>query len=82
VSPQLKNQDEVEGLMLDAFRARAEWAGFAALSMLIEARVVEAGPAWLRSASVVETADDYLRSGVRVVYLRARLAGSAAGAQL
>ena len=75
VSPQLKNQDEVEGMILDAFRARAEWAGFAALSMLIEARVVEVGPAWLRSAAVVETADDYLRSGVRVVYLRARLGG-------
>ncbi len=41
VSPQLKNQAEVEGMILDAFRARAEWAGFAALSSLIEARVVE-----------------------------------------
>jgi len=73
VSPQLKNQAEVEGMILDAFLARAEWAGFAAISSLIEARVAENGPAWLRSAAVLETADDYLQSGVRFVYLRARI---------
>jgi len=54
ISPQLKNQAEVEGLILDAFRARAEWLGFVSLSTLIEARVVEAGrpgssrPPWWR----------------------------------
>jgi hypothetical protein len=73
VSPTLKNQAEVEGLLLDAYRARAEFAGFAAISTLIEARVVERGPAWLRAAATLDSADDYLHSGVRFVYLRARL---------
>ncbi len=73
VSPTLKNQAEVEGLLLDAYRARAEFAGFAAISTLIEARVVERGPAWLRAAATLDSADDYLHSGVRFVYLRAKL---------
>jgi 4-aminobutyrate aminotransferase/(S)-3-amino-2-methylpropionate transaminase len=71
VSPQLKNQAEVEALVLDAFRARAEWMGFAAISTLIEARLNESGPPWLRDATVVETHEDYLRSGVKFAYLRA-----------
>jgi L-lysine 6-transaminase len=77
VSPSLRNQAEVEALVLDAFRARAEWTGFAAISTLIEARVAETGPPWLRSATVVETIEDYLRSGVRFVYLRAAIGGTA-----
>ena len=73
ISPQLKNQAEVEGLILDAFRARAEWLGFVSLSSLIEARVVEAGPAWLKTATVVETIENYMQSGVQFVYLRSSL---------
>jgi hypothetical protein len=73
VSPQLKNQAEVEGLVLDAFRARSEWLGYAVLSTLIEARVVETGPAWMRAASVVETVEDYMQSGIPFVYLRSSL---------
>jgi 4-aminobutyrate aminotransferase/(S)-3-amino-2-methylpropionate transaminase len=75
-SPQLKNQAEIETLVLDAFRARAEWAGFAAISSLIEARVVETGPAWLKAATVVETVEDYLRSGEKFVYVRAAVGGT------
>ncbi len=74
-SPQLKNQAEVEALVLDAFRARAEWMGFAAISTLIEARVLETGPAWLRAATVLETVEDYLRSGEKFVYVRAAVGG-------
>jgi 4-aminobutyrate aminotransferase-like enzyme len=70
VSPQLKNQAEVAAMILDAFRARGEWLGFAAISTLIEARFVETAPAWIRAASVLETVDNYLQSGVRFVYLR------------
>jgi 4-aminobutyrate aminotransferase-like enzyme len=73
VSPQLKNQAEVEGLVLDAFRARSEWLGYAVLSSLIEARVVETGPAWLKTAAVVETIENYMQSGVPFVYLRSSL---------
>jgi hypothetical protein len=79
VSPQLKNQAEVRGMILEAFRARAEWAGFRAVSSLIEAEVVESGPAWLRTAAVLETADDYLNSGVRFVYVRAPLGSAVEG---
>jgi hypothetical protein len=78
VSPQLQNQAEVEALVLDAFRARAEWGGFAAISTLIEARFTETGPAWLRTATVVESIEDYLRSGVKFVYLRAAVGGTTA----
>ncbi len=77
VSPQLKNEAEVEGLALDAFRARGEWAGYAAISTLIEARVKEAGPAWLQGAPVLEAVEDYLQSGTRFVYLRAPVGPSA-----
>jgi hypothetical protein len=30
---------------------------------------VESGPAWLRTATVQETLEDYLQSGIRFVYL-------------
>jgi 4-aminobutyrate aminotransferase-like enzyme len=73
VSPQLRNQVEVESLVLDAFSARARELGFAGMSSLIEDRVREAGPAWLRGAEVLESVDDYLHSGIRFVYLRALL---------
>ncbi len=73
IDPRLKNQAEVEGLILDAFRARAEWLGFVSLSTLIEARVVAAGPAWLKAATVVETVENYMQSGDQFVYLRSSL---------
>jgi 4-aminobutyrate aminotransferase / (S)-3-amino-2-methylpropionate transaminase len=73
VSPALQNHAEVEGLVLEAFRARALAAGFAAVSTLIEARVLTTGPAWIRSAAVQETVEDYLKSGVPFVYLRAQI---------
>lgn len=79
VSPQLKNQAEVEALVLDAFRARAEWMGFTAISTLIEARVQETGPAWIREAAVLETTENYLQSGIKFVYLRAPVGGAAGG---
>ena len=68
-----KNQAEVEGLALDAFRARSEWLGYAWLSTLIEARYVETGPAWMKAATVTETIDNYMHSGVPFVYLRSSL---------
>jgi hypothetical protein len=73
IDPLLKNQAEVEGLVLDAFRARSEWLGFVSLSSLIESRVVAAGPAWLKAANVVETIENYMQSGDQFVYLRSSL---------
>lgn len=77
VSPALKNGPEVEALILDAFRARSEWLGYTVLSTVIEARHVETGPAWLKAATVVETIDNYLQSGVTFVYLRSSLVAPA-----
>ncbi|HVP69415.1 MAG TPA: aminotransferase class III-fold pyridoxal phosphate-dependent enzyme [Anaeromyxobacteraceae bacterium] len=73
VSPFVRNQAEVEGRVLDAFLARARELGFSAISSLIEARFRETGPAWIRNATVLETVDNYLQSGMRFVYLQALL---------
>jgi len=69
----IKNQAEIENHLLDLLRARALAAGFSHLSTLIEARVHETGPEWLRAAFALRTVDNYLRSGVRFVYLHAAL---------
>jgi 4-aminobutyrate aminotransferase-like enzyme len=71
VSPLLKNQAEVEAMVLNLLRERVQQHGFAAISALIEARLMETGPEWMRGAAVVEVVDDYLRSGIRFVYLQA-----------
>ncbi|MCM2332841.1 MAG: aminotransferase class III-fold pyridoxal phosphate-dependent enzyme [Anaeromyxobacteraceae bacterium] len=73
LDPRLKNQAEVEQLVLDAFRARAEWAGFVSLSTLIERRVLDTGPAWMKAATVVDTIENYMQSGVTFAYLRSSL---------
>jgi 4-aminobutyrate aminotransferase-like enzyme len=74
VSPLLRNQTEIEGMVLDCIRDRVQRAGFAAVSMLIESRQRETGPRWIRDAAVLEEIDDYLHSGIRFVYLQASLA--------
>jgi hypothetical protein len=69
--PSVRNQAEIENLMLECVRERAIKAGFEYVSALIEERVVAAGPAWLRDAPVLLDIDSYLRSGVRFVYVQA-----------
>jgi 4-aminobutyrate aminotransferase-like enzyme len=71
VSPTLRNQAEVEVMVLDLLRERVQRLGFATISALIEARLMETGPRWIRDAAVLEVVDDYLRSGIRFVYLQA-----------
>jgi 4-aminobutyrate aminotransferase-like enzyme len=78
ISPQLQNQAEVEGLILDAFRARSEWLSYTGISTLIEARLVETGPAWMKGAAVVDTFENYMQSGVTFVYLRAAVGATSA----
>jgi hypothetical protein len=73
----IKNQAEIENRLLDVLRERAVAAGFTYLSTLIEERVHTTGPEWLRAATVLRSVDNYLRSGVRFVYLHAALAESA-----
>lgn len=76
--PSVLNQSEIEGTLLEAMRKRAAAAGFEHLSTLIEERIHGGGPAWFREAPVLQAVDDYLRSGIRFVYVQVPLAGAPA----
>jgi 4-aminobutyrate aminotransferase-like enzyme len=71
--PTVQNSAELENCLLEALRGRAIAAGFTFLSTLIEDRLRETGPEWLRNAVVLSRIDNYLRSGVRFAYLQAAL---------
>ena len=71
--PTVQNSVELENYLLDSLRERAIAAGFEFLSTLIEDRVWETGPEWLRNATVLERLDNYLRSGIPFAYLQAPL---------
>ena len=72
--PMVQNATEVENYVLEALRARAQAAGFSYLSTLIEERLLETGPEWLRTAAVLGRNPNYLRSGTAFVYLQTTLA--------
>ena len=78
--PSIKNQIEIENHLLTLIRDRALATGFTCLSTLIEERFHETGPPWLREAQVLQVVSNYLRSGVRFVYLNAPLGESEAPA--
>jgi 4-aminobutyrate aminotransferase/(S)-3-amino-2-methylpropionate transaminase len=78
VDPSVQNAAEIEHLLLELLRARAVKQGYLRLSALIEERSRESGPPWLRSAEVLRVLDNYLRSGLRFVYLQAVIAEGAA----
>jgi 4-aminobutyrate aminotransferase-like enzyme len=71
--PTVQNEVEVENYLLETLWTRAVAAGFEYLSMLIEDRLRETGPAWLQSASALERIDNYLRSGIAFTYLQVPL---------
>jgi 4-aminobutyrate aminotransferase-like enzyme len=71
--PSAQNAVALENYLLDSLRERAMAAGFQFLSTLIEDRLCETGPEWLRRAAILERIDNYLRSGLRFVYLQASL---------
>jgi 4-aminobutyrate aminotransferase-like enzyme len=71
--PSVKNHAEIENRLLDLIRERAIAAGYTHFSTLIEERIHGTGPAWLRDAIVVHAVDNYLRSGMRFVYLHVPL---------
>jgi 4-aminobutyrate aminotransferase-like enzyme len=71
--PTVQNGVEIENLLLDAFRERAAAAGFEFVSTLIEERLHESGPAWLRDAAVLRRIANYLRSGTAFAYLQASI---------
>jgi hypothetical protein len=71
--PTVENAADLEHYLLDALRDRAIAAGFEFISTLIEERLLEGGPEWLRQANVISRVDNYLRSGIRFAYLQAAL---------
>jgi len=74
--PSVENQVEIENHLFEIVRARARAAGFQFLSALIEERIHQTGPAWFREAGILQTFDNYLRSGVRFVYVQVDLAAA------
>jgi hypothetical protein len=71
--PSVQNQSEIENRLLELVRVRALAAGFEYVSMLIEERIHQTGPEWLHEAQVIHVVDNYLRSGIRFVYLQLAL---------
>jgi len=69
----VQNAADIETFLLEALRTRALAAGFGFFSTLIEERLLETGPEWIRQAAVIARIDNYLRSGLRFVYLQAPL---------
>ncbi len=74
VHPSVENAAEVGQRLLELFRARAASQGYRWFSALIEETWRQTGPAWLRSAEPLRVVDNYLRSGLRFVYLQAPIA--------
>ncbi|HEY7173207.1 MAG TPA: aminotransferase class III-fold pyridoxal phosphate-dependent enzyme [Vicinamibacterales bacterium] len=73
VVPSAQNASALENLLLETLYRRASAGGFEYLSMLIEARLLDTGPAWLREANVLARISNYLRSGQVFAYLQVRL---------
>ena len=71
--PSVKNQREVERHLLELVRARAVAEGFDHLATLIEDDARAAGPPWLANGRVIKVVDNYLRSGVRFVYVQSEI---------
>src|SRR5262245_36890792 len=71
--PTVQNDVELENYLLESLRERAIAAGFEFLSTLIEERLRDTGPAWLRSSALLERNDNYLRSGMCFAYLQVAL---------
>ncbi len=80
--PTVQNDVELENYVLESLRGRAIAAGFEFLSALIEDDLRETGPAWLRSAAVLERIDNYLGSGIRFAYLQVALQPAAASSSV
>jgi hypothetical protein len=71
--PTVQNYVELENCLLESLRERAIPAGFEYLSTLIEERLLDTGPAWFRSAAILERIENYLGSHIAFAYLQAAL---------
>jgi 4-aminobutyrate aminotransferase/(S)-3-amino-2-methylpropionate transaminase len=76
VHPSVENATEIEHHLMELLRARVLAQGYSRLSALLEKKSYESGPDWLRSAEVLRSVDNYLRSGRRFLYVHAELAES------
>lgn len=73
VHPSVDNAAAIEHHLLELLRARVLAQGYQRLAALVEERLHASGPPWLRAAEVLRVVDNYLRSGVRFVYLHTAL---------
>jgi hypothetical protein len=73
ILPTVQNAVELEQHLLDALRDRLLAAGYLFLSTLIEERILETGPEWVRRAVVLQQIENYLRSGMSFAYLQVPL---------
>ena len=73
VHPSVENAAEIEAHLLDLVRTRVIAQGYQYLSALLEERLHQGGPAWLRAAGALRVVDNYLRSGQRFVYVQTAL---------
>lgn len=73
VDPSTANAAALERLLLDHVREQSIRAGYRRLSTLMEERFHADGPRWLQAATVVRSLDNYLRSGLRFLYLSTEL---------
>jgi hypothetical protein len=74
VHPAVQNGMEIEHHLLELLRTRVIAQGYQRISALVEERVQQNGPAWLRSAEVLRVVDNYLQSGQRFIYVQSVLA--------
>jgi 4-aminobutyrate aminotransferase-like enzyme len=71
--PTVQNSVEMENHMLELLQTRVAAAGFHFLSTLIEDRLRDTGPAWLRAGALLLRIENYLGSGICFAYLQAEL---------
>ena len=77
--PSVRNQTEIANHVLDQVRARATAAGFEHIATLIEERLRDGGPGWMRQAQMLRRVENYLGSGLPFVYVESPLGGGAPG---
>jgi len=73
VHPSVANAAEIEEHLLELVRSNVIARGYQRLASLLEERFIHSGPAWLRSAEILRVVDNYLRSGLRFVYVTTAL---------
>jgi aminotransferase class III len=71
--PMVQNDVAIENLLLEKLRERLTAAGFEYLSTLVEERLRDTAPSWVRRAVVLERIENYLRSGITFAYLQSSL---------